>query len=673
MPSNKQNTRDQIILASLLHDIGKFWQRGDSKLEDSQNIANPSQNWGWLVPYNDHNRPKYQHTIWTFQFIENHKSDFDKLGLWQPEEEKLSNLSAKHHLPDNYLQSIIQLADWWSSGIDRTQIFIDDNTSALNIPPECIQDWGKISFKKLPLHSIFDTLKIKNKDGIYSINKKCHGYNLRALSLAKEDIFPYRININKVNEIKEKSLSSEYEKLWNDFNKEFELLPKGNISAFISSLTYLLKKYTWCIPSSTIDMPNVSLFEHLKTTAAIAGCLFEYGESLKNSLGYEGKRIGIDKDNYPIKLCCIDLSGIQNFIYDISSSKAYKSLKGRSFYLQLLLDRILDFLLFELDQHHVNIIYSSGGKAYFLLPNTESVNKKIPSLLIRIEKMLWNEHKGKIFAAFGSVPFKYNFQKGSTGKVQSNYQFPNGKFVTNLGDLWKAVSDLSSFQKTRRFKSLITEDFDAFFNENHQNSKIEQYPEVCEVTGQPFERDEKNNLVSSNIGRDNEDNKISVLPSVKQQVELGKELKDAKIIFSHPNNDQNRFNQKGKKSSFSFGELNKSILLLSEDPQELNSEINKWGTAVNSQFSTINSTDFLKSIINPSSQAGSGFIFYGGNSQPEINLKEYPTGSGRPKTLEELCWLNDQKHIESENESYSKLGILRMDVDNLGQIFINGL
>jgi CRISPR-associated protein Csm1 len=55
-----------------------------------------------------------------------------------------------------------------------------------------------------------------------------------------------------------------------------------------------------------------------------------------------------------------------------------------------------------------------------------------------------------------------------------------------------------------------------------------------------------------------------------------------------------------------------------------------------------------------------GYQFYGGNKQAEVY--------GRNKTFEELTRV---EHEDKDNETY--LGVLRMDVDGLGNIFIKGL
>ncbi len=94
--------------------------------------------------------------------------------------------------------------------------------------------------------------------------------NLNSLSLDENNIFPTdKHNVN----------ASNYENLWNDFIKEFERIVNiNNYRTFVDTLYYILQKYLWCIPASTLknEIHDSNLFEHSKTTAAIALCLYDY-------------------------------------------------------------------------------------------------------------------------------------------------------------------------------------------------------------------------------------------------------------------------------------------------------------------------------------------------------------------------------------------------------------
>ena len=66
-----------------------------------------------------------------------------------------------------------------------------------------------------------------------------------------------------------------------------------------------------------------------------------------------------------------DLSGIQDFIYNITSSQASKNLKGRSFYINLLSKSILVYLYEKLGIHEQHTIYATAGNFLLAVPATK--------------------------------------------------------------------------------------------------------------------------------------------------------------------------------------------------------------------------------------------------------------------------------------------------------------
>ena len=105
-----------------------------------------------------------------------------------------------------------------------------------------------------------------------------------------------------------------------------------------------------------MHLPDVSLYDHLISTAALAVCIYEYLKE-KNELD----KVRLGDDDTPVLLLGGDLSGIQSFIYDVISTNAAKNLKGRSFYLQMLVDNLLQQLLEELGLSNSQVVYASGG------------------------------------------------------------------------------------------------------------------------------------------------------------------------------------------------------------------------------------------------------------------------------------------------------------------------
>ena len=166
-----------------------------------------------------------------------------------------------------------------------------------------------------------------------------------------------------------------------DYNTIRERIHKGLIEmglrqSDLNSLLNLLEATTDKIPSSTnrSELIDVSLFDHAKTTAAIAACIYEYlsdhGISNYREALFDRQKSSRFYEEPMFLLCSWDMSGIQSFIYNISGSGALKQLRARSLYLELMLEHVSDELFERLELSRANLLYTGGGHAYLLLPNT---------------------------------------------------------------------------------------------------------------------------------------------------------------------------------------------------------------------------------------------------------------------------------------------------------------
>jgi len=163
---------------------------------------------------------------------------------------------------------------------------------------------------------------------------------------------------------------------------------------YLDSLLTLLETHISFIPSSTAsaEEADISLFDHSKIAAAVSSCYSEYFlanqiSNLKKATFDEEKMIMQEKT---FLLFSADLSGIQKFIYNIVSDDALKSLRSRSFFLEILMEHIMDELLDGCGLSRVNLIFQGGGHCYVLLPHTEEVL----SFLSQFEKKMndWMIH-----------------------------------------------------------------------------------------------------------------------------------------------------------------------------------------------------------------------------------------------------------------------------------------
>lgn len=629
-----ENKRNLVYLAGLLHDIGKFYQRADKPFNDafaelseySKELAND------ICPVNNYGRFGYQHVVWTNEFFAKNKTKFEsipgvKVNLFdKSNEDCIENLACNHHKPQSVLQAIITMADWWSAGIDRRNA--SEQAEAENKDTNI--NWGKMRYKQIPLYSVFNTIH-EGKGNL--------GFPLAPMDISEKS-FPKAI-LKKEDGISQ----DDYKVLWDKFINEFDKLPADSINGFTESLTYLLKKYTWCIPSNTMDMANVSLFDHLKTTAAFADCIATYYNEHSDDFNWDNtnKRLSLNNDKYPVVLLGCDISGIQKFIYNISSRKAATSLKGRSFYLQLMIDSIIQRIIMHEDIQATigHVVYSSGGKFYMILPNTEKVIHAINEITLDIENEVWGKHKGKLIVNIDYIPFAYRNES-------KEIDFEGAEIGNNdLGKLWKTLADKLTEKKNKKFKDTLLSDYASFFKPNEKGGDVK----VCAVTGEELT---KGNSVKL------KDTEKVVSKSVNDQIELGKRLKDADYLIT--------YKDKSELSTYLSGKLEHTTIFgvanyLFDDLQLIydDADFRKISSADVSRVKRINNVAFTAAPIK-GQKVSYGFQFYGGNKQAINASKE------RNKTFEELTEVSvDDKNTETY------FGILRMDVDGLGAVFINGI
>lgn len=638
--------RYELFLGALLHDIGKFFQRSDEPVRSSSKISEQAKGISdYICPVDQKGRLGYQHVIWTAGFLEKIAGKFKQMGLeagnWTSDrntDDNLVNLAIYHHKPNTSLQRLVQLADWWSSGLDRNKAYQGMTSNTYS------------DFRDVRLSPVFSYLiaggnNTKNEDFKLS---------LKALTLDDDRIFP----------TKSSEGISDYEKLWEEFSEEFEQIPveKGErgLEAFSETLLFLLKKYASVVPASTMrgEMPDTTLFDHLKSTAAISQSLFDYF-----SEKYPEKLVDKDfqpKDFFdpeknpetepPLLLFCGDINGIQKFIYNIASSKAAKSLKGRSFYIQLLTETIIQRILDDCKVSLAHIVYSSGGKFFMILPNTESVKTSLKNLKEEVEQNLFEIHNGELFVCMDFVEFGYNNQIKvffRDGLNPADLGISKGK---NLGPVWKLLFEKMALQKKKKFKNLFIEKFDQLFEppEGTQDDSL-----VCAVTGIELKKEEARTL--KKFG----DEEVIVSQPVFEQTRIGHVLKDADFFIT--------FREIGDRSYDAWKEksiqpLNLKVHHYLFDESELGGDQSAFrfiSSADVARVRRFNNTRFNQINKLKGKLSSYGFSFYGGNKQA---LNE---GSSEYKTFDELAGSGDS--------GFRRLGVLRMDVDNLGRLFIEGI
>lgn len=207
-----------------------------------------------------------------------------------------------------------------------------------------------------------------------------------------------------------------------------------------------------------------------------------------------------------------DLSGIQKFLYNITSKKAAVSLKGRSFYLREYMESKCNELtrLPAVAKGSPEVIYCSGGKFYVIAENTPQIQEELKEYTRKSKAEIWKEHKGQLSINLSWIPFSENADKSINA---------NGEKDQKLGYLWQCITEDFARQKNQKFLEEIKENYEDFFEVIEVGGK----PKVCAVTGI-----ESDDLVKFNYKDDKKDEEsIYILPSVRAQIQLGETLREA--------------------------------------------------------------------------------------------------------------------------------------------------
>jgi len=602
--------REIIHLAGLLHDIGKFWQRADPNGAASSVIlsAETKKNEGLYCPIFN-GRYSHKHVLWTAEFLDQNRQFFQSL-LGVDRYEGFFKASVKHHTPDkdDIFQLLIQKADHYASGVDRTGGWGQKDA-------EAEANWD--AFKNVRMVSIFEGLMQDSSEYSYRIP-------ITELVLDKK-YFP-------VIEGPFKDGQTAYAELWEAFSKSFDQLKNtsGNIYSFGENLSFLLHRYACTVPSSTLHLPDVSLYDHLKSVGIFALCLHDYLVS-KNRFDTP---LEIKDDEAPVLLVGGDLSGIQNYIYDIISTDAARNLKGRSFYLEILVENAVEYLLGQLKLPWSAVVYASGGGFYFLAPNTSETTTGLKNARTKLSELIFAEHQA-------NLSLNIDWQEVRQKQI----------FNQEINEAWRGLTRKIARLNTQKFKEKIKSDFDFFFSPREVGGKqVRDF-----ITGEEFTEEEEQDFRNNRFGTrvvliDGEAEKPVKLRTSKQ-IELGKKLRrtDYWVSSKSPISQWREF-------EFRIGDFEVYNYLFPE--AKLLEVNNRHPDTLFIRAFEVEKSGFQK-------QAGFfrgknciyGFTFYGGNDFPGYE-------NGVPVTFDQLA---------EAGEGAKKLGVLRMDVDNLGAIFVAGL
>ncbi|MBQ6206824.1 MAG: type III-A CRISPR-associated protein Cas10/Csm1 [Oscillospiraceae bacterium] len=176
-------------------------------------------------------------------------------------------------------------------------------------------------------------------------------------------------------------------------------------AAELNPLLLALEDTMGAVPSSTFtgDVPDISLYDHSKIAAAVAACLSEWtlAEGVTDFKQAFFTRETASRNVPAFLLYSADVSGIQKFIYTVSTKGALRSLRSRSFFLEIAMEHYIDELLNGLGLSRANLLYSGGGHCYLLLPNTARTVEILKAWNTRFNDWLLDAFGTRLYLADG--------------------------------------------------------------------------------------------------------------------------------------------------------------------------------------------------------------------------------------------------------------------------------
>jgi CRISPR-associated protein Csm1 len=241
-----------------------------------------------------------------------------------------------------------------------------------------------------------------------------------------------------------------------------------------------------------------------------------------------------------------------------------------------------------------------------------------------IEKQLFKVHGTSLYVAIDSIELSHDALMHRDGN--------------SLGKVWGELFMKRDRKKAAKFAEAIKEDYVSFFMPTMMGGEAKR----DSITGEEFLSDEK----IKNVGN------LLLKEITANQIEVGKKLRETNLVVVKEGEplaywkDRTHIEPAGLGVTYYFlndeDELKAMKEKLSASADEV-TVITMNGKEGNCDF--LHTLDGINNIY--------GLEFYGGN---EIDRKDIPT-------FEDMC----------ENANLKRLGVLRMDVDNLGLIFQKGI
>jgi len=607
----------KIAIAGLLHDIGKLAERARFEVDEAyyRNNADLYQ------PYKSYQyRHTHRHALYTAAFIERFAGAlprvFNQAG-WG-DGDALINLAAGHHRPNTPMQHVITTADRLSAGIDRVEY---ENTDS----PVPVQDYRKVRMEPL-----LAKVRLDGKGKFDAPGR----YRLPLGPLTPEAIFPTDREIGSDEEA-----GQEYQSLFDGFVAELERLAhKDDPSLWISDFDSLYMRFVGQVPAATVGsvVPDVSLYDHSRATAALATALYLYHVA-EGNLTPEAIQ-----DGKPRKFLLLrgNFYGIQQYIFSEGGSTnraAAKILRGRSFSVSLLCELAAAMVCRECGVSPLSVLLSAAGKFTILLPNTQSAREGIARIEKRVDEWFFSRYYGEAGIGFSIVD-------------ASHEDFLHDR----IESLWERLSDA---QERRKYRKIPLDEYGgAVLNFDSTRG-------ICSYCGKRPAEPEAMKPAG------NED-AVPCCSTCKDQIVIGQKLVECRIvsIFDDPKTEN------GVLLSPPFGVFQ---LIFGSKPNG-QGEIVSWDIAPWREPDRDGERVGVKPIGGyvPKFVKGDendARLSHGERSDRKVEELKKMVSEGAAKTFHHIAKQALRLDEEGRLHGVEAIAALKADIDNLGRIFAEGI
>jgi CRISPR-associated protein Csm1 len=400
--------------------------------------------------------------------------------------------------------------------------------------------------------------------------------------------------------------------LWQDFTREFLRIPQMEAEAFFETFYHLYQKYAWAVPCSYGE-PGASLFEQWKGVAALA--------CASGDTWAEGPADGFT-------LIGGDIPGIQDFVYTITSKGAAKGLRGRSFFLQLLGDAVVRRILADLDLCPANVVYNAGGNFVLLGPAGVS-EAEIRGIDQAVNQVLLEHFSGDLALALGweSIP-----REAIGGGTQDE-----DNWVTAEGRLKEAIARA----KRQPFARLAAEDWNLVFEPDGKGG--DRYCAICRCE------------LEEGQGRPLRDEDLTPEPGAREQLVCDDCHGFEELAQALAQEDMRVLIGTGDAGPASWQRILKELTVAEAHPG--------LAYALTGQSPPSGALVYTLSPDQFAAGKAHGFRWLA-NTTP----REPAPGDPRRKQIRPV-----NQMANDATSGFKRVGVLRMDVDNLGNTLVSGI